>query len=164
MGHFGRRPIRLAWFVRAFPALVLNHFGQGALLVSRPETIDNTFNEMAPSWALFPLILLATAAAVIASQALISGAFSLTRQASHLGFLPRVRIAHTSTRELGQVYIGSVNYALMTACVVTVIAFGSSGSLAAYGIAVTTAMLITTLLLYSVMRLRWRWNRWSQPP
>lgn len=161
MGHFGRRPIRLAWFVLAFPALVLNYFGQGALLVSRPETIDNTFYEMAPSWALFPLILLATAAAVIASQALISGAFSLTRQASHLGFLPRVRIAHTSTRELGQVYIGSVNYALMTACVVTVIAFGSSGSLAAaYGIAVTTTMLITTLLLYSVMRLRWRWNRW----
>lgn len=161
MGHFGRRPIRLAWFVLAFPALVLNYLGQGALLVSRPETIDNTFYEMAPSWALFPLILLATAAAVIASQALISGAFSLTRQASHLGFLPRVRIAHTSTRELGQVYIGSVNYALMTACVVTVIAFGSSGSLAAaYGIAVTTTMLITTLLLYSVMRLRWRWNRW----
>lgn len=161
MGHFGRRPIRLAWFVLAFPALVLNYFGQGALLVSRPETIDNTFYEMAPSWALFPLILLATAAVVIASQALISGAFSLTRQASHLGFLPRVRIAHTSTRELGQVYIGSVNYALMTACVVTVIAFGSSGSLAAaYGIAVTTTMLITTLLLYSVMRLRWRWNRW----
>ena len=161
MGHFGRRPIRLAWFVLAFPALVLNYFGQWELLVSRPETIDNTFYEMEPSWALFTLILLATAAAVIASQALISGAFSLTRQASHLGFLPRVRIAHTSTRELGQVYIGSVNYALMTACVVTVIAFGSSGSLAAaYGIAVTTTMLITTLLLYSVMRLRWRWNRW----
>ncbi len=161
MGHFGKRPIRLAWFALAFPALVLNYFGQGALLVSRPEVIGNPFYAMAPSWALVPMIILATAAAVIASQALISGAFSLTRQASHLGFLPRIRVDHTSAQELGQVYIGSVNYALMTACVLTVLAFGSSGSLAAaYGIAVTATMLITTLLLYSVMRVRWRWNRW----
>ncbi|HEX6947703.1 MAG TPA: potassium transporter Kup [Acidimicrobiia bacterium] len=161
MGHFGKRPIRLTWFVLALPALVLNYLGQGALLMARPETIDNPFYALAPSWALVPMVVLATVAAVIASQALISGAYSLTRQASHLGFLPRIKIDHTSAHQLGQVYIGSVNYALMTACVVTILAFGSSGALAAaYGIAVTATMLITTLLLYSVMRVRWRWSRW----
>jgi KUP system potassium uptake protein len=160
MGHFGRKPIRLAWFALAFPALTLNYFGQGALLISRPEAIHNPFYAMAPSWALVPLVVLATAAAVIASQALISGAFSLTHQAVQLGFLPRMKIDHTSAREYGQVYIGSVNYALLIACVLTIVAFGSSGALAAaYGIAVTSTMLVTTILLYSVMRLRWRWSR-----
>ncbi len=162
MGHFGKRPIRFAWFVLAFPALILNYFGQGALLVDRPEVIGNPFYAMAPSWGLVPMIVLATMAAVIASQALISGAFSLTRQAIQLGLLPRMRIDHTSAQEHGQVYIGSINYALMVACVVTIVAFGSSGSLAAaYGIAVTSTMLITTILLYSVMRVRWRWNTWA---
>ena len=159
MGHFGRRPIRLAWFTVVFPALLLNYFGQGAYLVEHPEGIRNPFYAMAPGWALAPLIVLATLAAVIASQALISGAFSLTQQAVQLGFLPRMRIDHTSPREHGQVYMGAVNYALMVACVLTVFFFGSSTNLAAaYGVAVTTTMLITTILLYLVMRVRWRWG------
>jgi KUP system potassium uptake protein len=159
MGHFGRRPIRLAWFTVVFPALLLNYFGQGAYLVEHPEGIRNPFYAMAPGWALAPLIVLATLAAVIASQALISGAFSLTQQAVQLGFLPRMRIDHTSPREYGQVYMGAVNYALMVACVLTVFFFGSSTNLAAaYGVAVTTTMLITTILLYLVMRVRWRWG------
>ncbi|MEX0863782.1 MAG: potassium transporter Kup [Acidimicrobiia bacterium] len=159
MGHFGRRPIRLAWFAAAFPALLLNYFGQGAYLMAHPEAILNPFYSMAPRWTLLPLVTLATMATVIASQALITGAFSLTQQAVRLGFLPRMRIEHTSSREYGQVYMGTINYLLMIACVVTIVAFGSASSLAAaYGVAVTTTMLITTLLLFLVMRLRWRWS------
>lgn len=159
MGHFGRRPIRIGWFVLVFPALVLNYLGQAALLIADPEAIDNPFYRLAPTALLIPLVVLATAATVIASQALITGAFSLTMQAVQLGFLPRLRIDHTSPREIGQIYIGSVNYALMIACVAIVVAFRSSTALAAaYGIAVTTTMVITTILLYRVMRHRWNWN------
>jgi KUP system potassium uptake protein len=159
MGHFGRRPIRLAWFAAAFPALLLNYFGQGAYLIAHPEAILNPFYSMAPRWALLPLVVLATMATVIASQALITGAFSLTQQAVQLGFLPRMRILHTSSREYGQIYLGTVNYLLMLVCVLTILAFGSASNLAAaYGVAVTTTMLITTALLYLVMRLRWRWS------
>ncbi|MCI0679532.1 MAG: potassium transporter Kup [Actinobacteria bacterium] len=159
MGHFGRRPIRLAWFFVAFPALLINYFGQGAYLVANPAGIVNPFYGLAPSWALIPLVLLATSAAIIASQALISGAFSLTQQAVQLGFLPRMKLEHTSSREYGQIYLGSVNFALMIACALTIVSFGSATSLAAaYGVAVTATMLITTILLYLVMRLRWRWS------
>ena len=159
MGHFGRRPIQLGWFGLVFPALLLNYFGQGALLLADPAAIDNPFYRMAPTWALFPLVLLATAATVIASQALISGAFSLTRQAVQLGYLPRVRILHTSAEKIGQIYVPSVNYVLMVACVGLVFGFRSSGNLAAaYGVAVTATMAITTVLFFVVTRDRWRWK------
>jgi KUP system potassium uptake protein len=159
MGHFGKRPIRIGWFGLVFPALVANYLGQGALLISDPGAIDNPFYRMPPSWAVVPLAILATMATVIASQALISGAYSLTMQAVQLGYLPRVRIDHTSSREIGQVYISSVNTALMVACVALVFAFRSSSNLAAaYGVAVTTTMVITSLLLFIVMRERWKWN------
>jgi len=159
MGHFGRRPIRLAWVVLVMPALLLNYFGQGALLIADPETISNPFYELAPSWGRIPLIILATMATVIASQALISGAFSLTQQAIQLGYLPRMNVDHTSPREIGQVYLGAVNYLLMGTCVGVVVAFGSSSNLAAaYGVAVTTTMVITSALLYVVMRHRWGWS------
>lgn len=162
MGHFGKRPIRIGWFTLVFPALVANYLGQGALILSDPTAIDNPFYRMAPQSLLIPMIVLATAATVIASQALITGAFSLTMQAVQLGFLPRLRIDHTSPREIGQVYIGSINYGLMVSCVVLVVAFGSSSNLAAaYGIAVTTTMVITTLLLYRVTRRRWGWRVWQ---
>jgi len=159
MGHFGRRPIRLGWYAVVFPALLLNYFGQGAMLIESPADIDNPFFRMAPGWATLPLVFLATMATVIASQALISGAYSLTMQAVQLGYLPRMRIDHTSPREIGQVYISSVNWALMIACVSLVVAFQSSTNLAAaYGVAVTTTMVITTLLLFIVMRERWNWS------
>jgi KUP system potassium uptake protein len=159
MGHFGRQPIRLAWVVLVLPALLLNYFGQGALLIDSPETISNPFYELAPGWARIPLVLLATMATVIASQALISGAFSLTQQAIQLGYLPRMNIDHTSPREIGQVYLGAINYMLMVTCVAVVFAFGSSSNLAAaYGVAVTTTMVITSALLYVVMRYRWHWR------
>lgn len=162
MGHFGKRPIRLGWFTLVFPALVANYLGQGALLISDSAAIDNPFYRLSPGWMLTPMIVLATAATVIASQALITGAFSLTMQAVQLGFLPRLRIDHTSPREIGQVYIASVNYGLMIACVTLVVAFGSSTRLAAaYGIAVTTTMVITTVLLYRVVRQRWNWAWWK---
>ena len=158
MGHFGKDPIRIGWFTLVFPALVANYLGQGALLLSDPMAVDNPFYRMAPHWMRSPLIVLSTAATVIASQALITGAFSLTAQAVQLGFLPRLRVDHTSPREIGQVYIGSVNYTLMVACVALVIAFGTSSNLAAaYGIAVTTTMVLTTILLYRVIRRRWNW-------
>ena len=158
MGHFGKGPIRLGWFTLVFPALVANYLGQGALLMSDPTAIDNPFYRLSPQWMLTPMVVLATAATVIASQALITGAFSLTMQAVQLGFLPRLRIDHTSPREIGQVYIATVNYGLMLACVLLVVTFGSSSNLAgAYGIAVTSTMLITTALLYRVIRLRWAW-------
>lgn len=161
LGHFGKRPIRLAWFVVVLPALLINYFGQGALLLRSPEAIRNPFYLMVPEWALYPVVGIATAATVIASQALISGAFSLTLQAVRLGALPRLRIEHTSAKEAGQIYIPAVNRLLMVACVALVLGFGTSSRLAAaYGVAVTTTMVITTLLFYVVARQRWGWSRW----
>ena len=159
MGHFGPRPIRVDWFVIVLPALLLNYFGQGALLLEDPAAAANPFYLLAPAWAIAPLVALAVAAAVIASQAVISGAYSLTMQAVQLGFSPRVRIDHTSTRQYGQIYIGAVNWALMAGCILLVLAFRTSSSLAAaYGVAVTSTMVITTVLLYVVVRDRWRWR------
>jgi len=159
MGHFGRRPIRLAWFGGVAPALILNYFGQGALLLTDPEAAHNPFYRLAPGWALYPLVALATAATVIASQAVISGAFSLTRQAIQLGYSPRLPITHTSASEIGQIYIAPVNWALMIACCGLVLGFRSSSQLAAaYGMAVTATMVITTLLFYVVARERWGWR------
>ena len=161
MGHFGKRPIRLAWFSIVMPALTLNYFGQGALLLARPEAIKNPFYMMAPSWLLIPLVILATLAAVIASQALISGAFSVTKQVVQLGFLPRLRMLHTSAKETGQIYIPFVNWSLFVAIVFAVVMFKSSGALAsAYGIAVTTDMLITTVLTFFVIRYAWKYPFW----
>jgi KUP system potassium uptake protein len=159
MGHFGKHPIRLAWFGLVLPALVLNYLGQGALLLLSPD-VTHPFFQLAPAWALLPLVVIASAAAVIASQALISGAFSITRQAIQLGLAPRLDVEHTSAREMGQIYVPQVNWALMTATVLIVIGFGSSGALAAaYGIAVTLTMMITVLLLYVVATERWRWPK-----
>jgi KUP system potassium uptake protein len=160
MGHFGRRPIQLGWYSLVLPALLLNYFGQGALLLDQPELAASPFFRMAPAWALLPLVGLATMATVIASQALVSGAFSVTMQAVQLGFLPRVRIDHTSAREFGQVYLPMVNLALMVGSITLVLGFRSSTNLAAaYGIAVAATMLITTLLLAAVARERWSWSR-----
>jgi KUP system potassium uptake protein len=156
MGHFGKRPIRLAWFALVLPALVLNYFGQGAMLLADPTKVGNPFYEMAPAWALFPLIALATLATVIASQALITAAFSVTKQAIQLGYLPRLRIVHTSVRETGQVYLPFVNWTLYGSIVAAVVFFGSSNALAsAYGIAVTLDMTITTLMTFFVIRYAW---------
>jgi KUP system potassium uptake protein len=158
MGHFGKRPIRVAWFALVLPALLLNYFGQGALLLSNPRAAEQPFFLLAPEWALFPLVGLATAAAIIASQALISGAFSLTRQAIQLGYCPRLDIEHTSSHEIGQVYVPQVNWALMISTIAIVIGFGSSTALAAaYGIAVTLTMVITAVLLHVVATERWKW-------
>jgi KUP system potassium uptake protein len=158
MGHFGKRPIRFAWFSLVLPALLLNYFGQGALLLLNPAAAHQPFFLLAPAWALYPLVLIATAAAVIASQALISGAFSLTRQAIQLGYLPWMDIEHTSPEEMGQIYVPRVNMAIAVATILIVIGFGSSSALAAaYGIAVTMTMVITTLLLYTVATERWHW-------
>jgi len=158
MGHFGKRPIRLAWFGLVMPALVLNYFGQGAMLLQSPEKAGNPFYEMAPGWALYPLIALATAAAVIASQALISAAFSVTKQAIQLGYMPRLRILHTSVRETGQIYVPFVNWGLFVCVVGAVLAFGSSGRLAgAYGITVTIDMTITTIMTFFVIRYGWKY-------
>jgi len=158
MGHFGKRPIRLAWFALAMPALVLNYFGQGALLLAHPENANNPFYEMAPHWALYPLIALATCATVIASQALITAAFSITKQAIQLGYLPRMHIHHTSVKEAGQVYVPVVNWGLFACIVFAVALFGSSSKLAgAYGIAVTIDMLITTTMTFFVLRYGWKY-------
>jgi KUP system potassium uptake protein len=158
LGHFGRRPIRLAWFTLVLPALLLNYFGQGALLLTDGEAADQPFFMLAPGWARLPLVALATAAAIIASQALISGAFSLTRAAIQLGYAPRLDVEHTSSWEMGQVYVPQVNWFLAISCLLIVIAFQSSAALAAaYGIAVALTMLITGTLLPIVGRLRWRW-------
>ena len=158
MGHFGKRPIRTAWFGLVMPALVVNYFGQGAMLLSHPENVNNPFYEMAPSWAVYPLIGLATCATVIASQALITAAFSVTKQAIQLGYLPRLRIAHTSVKEAGQVYVPFVNWSLYVCIVLAVVAFGSSSKLAgAYGIAVTIDMLITTTMTFFVIRYAWKY-------
>jgi len=161
MGHFGRRSIRLAWYAVVLPALLLNYFGQGALMLSRGASITNPFYEMVPRFALYPMLVIATAAAVIASQALISGVFSLTRQAVQLGYWPRVTIKHTSGDAEGQIYVPEMNYALMLGCVWLVFAFrveGSSGLAAAYGIAVTGTMGITSILFGAVAQERWGWS------
>jgi len=158
LGHFGKAPIRLAWFVVVMPALTLNYFGQGALLLAQPEAVKNPFYMMAPDWALLPLVLLATLATVIASQALITGAFSVTKQVIQLGYLPRLNIQHTSVRDTGQIYLPFVNWGLFTAIVLAVVLFRSSSNLAAaYGIAVTLDMLITTVLTFFVLRYGWRY-------
>jgi KUP system potassium uptake protein len=162
MGHFGRAPIRLAWFAAVFPALVLNYFGQGALLLSDPTAAAHPFFRMAPSWALYPLVALATVATVIASQAVISGAYSLTRQAIQLGYCPRLTVQHTSEKQMGQVYMPWINWALLVAVLALVLGFGSSSALAsAYGIAVTGTMAIDTILLYFVVARVWRWGRYT---
>jgi KUP system potassium uptake protein len=161
MGHFGRRPIRLAWFGMALPALLLNYFGQGALLLADPSGIDNPFYRLVPTPLLYPMVVVSTVAAVVASQALISGAFSLTRQAVQLGYSPRVTVVHTSRHEAGQIYIPEVNTGLMLACLALVLGFRSSTNLAgAYGIAVTGTMSITTVLFAHVARTRLRWPVW----
>jgi KUP system potassium uptake protein len=158
MGHFGKRPIRFAWFALVLPALLLNYFGQGALLLTHPEAIEQPFFLLVPGWGLVPLVVLATAAAIIASQALISGAFSLTQQAIQLGYAPRLEIEHTSHHEMGQVYVPQVNWALMICTILIVIGFESSTALAAaYGIAVTLTMVITAMLLQVVATERWGW-------
>jgi KUP system potassium uptake protein len=158
LGHFGKKPIRLAWFSVVMPALTLNYFGQGALLLKNPEAVKNPFYLMAPDWALIPLLLLATMAAVIASQALISGAFSVTKQVIQLGYLPRLNIQHTSVRDTGQIYIPLVNWGLFVTIVLAVVMFRSSSNLAAaYGIAVCTDMLITTVLTFYVIRYSWNY-------
>lgn len=161
MGHFGKKPIRLAWFSVVMPALTLNYFGQGALLLQNPDAVKNPFYMMAPSWALIPLIIMATMAAVIASQALITGAFSVTKQVIQLGYLPRLRIVHTSARDAGQIYIPFVNWTLFGGIVLAVAMFKSSSNLAAaYGIAVTADMLITTVLTFFVVRYHWKYPLW----
>lgn len=159
MGHFGRKPIRLAWFLVAFPALVLNYFGQGAILLNDASAISNPFYLLAPKWALLPLVVLSTLATVIASQALISGLFSVTRQAVQLGFSPRMQIVHTSSKEIGQIYIPFINWALFVGVIWVVVSFKESSALAsAYGIAVTGTMLITTILAFEVAIEKWRWR------
>lgn len=158
MGHFGKKPIRLAWFSIVMPCLTLNYFGQGALLLESPEAVKNPFFNMAPDWALLPLVLLATMATVIASQALISGAFSVTKQAIQLGYLPRLNLLHTSEHDTGQIYIPVVNWGLFATIVLAVVMFKSSSNLAAaYGIAVTLDMLITTVLTFFVIRYSWKY-------
>ena len=159
MGHFGPRPIRLTWFVIVLPALLLNYFGQGALVLRDPAAVENPFYLLAPRWFLYPLLGIATFAAIVASQALISGAFSLAQQTIQLGFSPRLTVIHTSRSEFGQIYTPEVNIALMVGCLLLVTGFGSSSALgAAYGIAVTGTMAITTLLFYAVARTRWKWS------
>jgi KUP system potassium uptake protein len=159
MGHLGRRPIQLAWLYVVLPALLLNYYGQGASILSDASAAENPFWALTPGWTLYPMLALATAAAVIASQALISGVFSLTRQAVQLGYWPRVRVVHTSEREEGQVYIPDVNYLMMAACIALLLMFPSSSALAAaYGIAVTGTMIITSLLFFVVARRRFGWG------
>ncbi|NOY53282.1 MAG: potassium transporter Kup [Deltaproteobacteria bacterium] len=165
MGHFGKGPIQAGWFAIVFPSLLLNYFGQGALLIGDPGAVDNLFYRLAPAWALYPLILLATAATVIASQAVISGAFSLTRQAVQLGYFPRLAVLHTSTEQIGQIYVPFINWILMAGTVCLVIGFRHSGNLAAaYGIAVSATMVITTILMFFVARRRWKWRLFAVLP
>ena len=161
MGHFGRKPIQLAWFVLVFPSLVLNYFGQGALMLVEPSKADNPFFNMVPGWFLIPMVVMATLATVIASQATISGTFSVTKQAIQLGYLPRLRVLHTSVRDTGQIYIPGVNWLQYAAIVVAVLHFGSSSALAtAYGIAVTATMVLTTVMTFFVIRYRWNYPWW----
>ena len=160
MGHFGVSPIRKAWLYFVLPSLVLNYFGQGTLILRDPTAIKNPFYLLAPDWALLPLVVLATCATVIASQAVISGAFSLTRQAIQMGYCPRLTITHTSDREMGQIYVPFINWMLLIAVMMLVVGFQNSGNLAAaYGIAVTLAMAIDSLLIYVVLTKLWHWNR-----
>ena len=161
MGHFGKKPIRIAWFFVVMPSLTLNYFGQGALLLSDPSAVTNPFFNMAPDWLLVPLVGLATAATVIASQALISGAFSVTKQVVQMGFLPRLQVLHTSVKDTGQIYIPFVNWGLFAVIVLAVMMFKSSSNLAAaYGIAVCTDMLITTVLTFFVIHYGWKYPFW----
>jgi KUP system potassium uptake protein len=161
MGHFGKKPIRVAWFSVVMPCLTLNYFGQGALLLAEPEAVKNPFFNMAPDWALIPMVILATAATVIASQALITGAFSVTKQVIQLGYLPRLQILHTSEKETGQIYMPLVNWGLFVVIVLAVVMFKTSSNLAAaYGIAVCTDMLITTVLTFFVIRYAWKYPLW----
>jgi len=160
MGHFGLKPIRLAWFGLVFPALLLNYFGQGALLISEPQAIANPFYLLAPNWAMYPMLFLATLVTVIASQAVISGAFSVTRQAILLGYCPRMNIRHTSGAEMGQVYVPAVNWLLMASVSILVLSFKSSSALAsAYGIAVTGTMIVDTILAFVVIKALWQWRQ-----
>lgn len=162
MGHFGLKPIRYAWFGLVFPALLLNYFGQGALLIINPEAIQNPFYLLAPTWALYPLLIISTLATVIASQAVISGAFSMTRQAIQLGYCPRMTVLHTSGEEIGQVYVPAINWLLMVAVFILVLSFESSTALAsAYGLAVTGTMISTTLLAFIVIQALWKWNKYN---
>jgi KUP system potassium uptake protein len=162
MGHFGKRPIRVAWYLIVLPALSLNYFGQGAILLESPAAARNPFYALVPGWALYPMVGIATAAAIVASQALISGAFSLTRQAIQLGYSPRMNIVHTSSSKIGQIYIPQVNNALWVACIGLVLAFRSTNNLAAtYGVAVTGTMATTTVLLLVVARNHWKWSLWK---
>jgi KUP system potassium uptake protein len=162
MGHFGRRPIRWAWYGMVMPALLLNYFGQGALLLTTAGVGKNPFYALVPDWARYPMVALATAAAVIASQALISGVFSLTNQATQLGFWPRMNVVHTSETQEGQIYLPGMNYALMIGCLILVLSFGSSSDLAAtYGIAVTGDMIMTSIGFFAVARLAWKWPLWQ---
>src|SRR3954466_10478157 len=161
VGHFGKRAVRIAWFALVAPALVLNYFGQGALLIANPKALENPFYLSYPGWALYPMIALATAATVIASQATISGAYSMTRQAIQLGYLPRMDIEHTSAKTMGQIYVPAVNWTLLVIVAAAVIVFGSSSRLAnAYGVAVMGTMLVTTFLTYFVLRYGWRYPLW----
>ena len=161
MGHFGRRPIRAGWVYFVLPALMINYLGQGALLIAQPEAIHNPFFLLAPEWFRLPLVLIATMATVIASQAVISGAFSVTQQAIHLGYIPRIKITHTSAAAASQIYIPTINWALMVMVILLVLVFQTSSNLtAAYGIAVTGAMFIDTCLLAVVLFALWGWNKW----
>ncbi len=162
LGHFHERAIQLDWFCVVGPSLLLNYFGQGALVLARPETVDNPFYLLAPSWARYPLLILATMAAIIASQAIISGSFSLTRQAVQLGYFPRLLVRHTSAREIGQIYVPLVNWLLMIATIAVVVGFQNSSNVAsAYGVALTATMLITTVLASVVTRRLWGWKLWQ---
>lgn len=161
MGHFGKQPIRLAWFWYVSPALILNYFGQGALILQNPKAIENPFFMMAPDWAIIPMVILATLATIIASQAVISGAFSMTRQAVRMGYLPNMKILHTSADEAGQIYMPFINWALFVCILVVIVMFGESAKLgAAYGIAVTGTMAITTILACYVAAYNWQWPMW----
>ncbi|HET9227785.1 MAG TPA: KUP/HAK/KT family potassium transporter, partial [Thermoanaerobaculia bacterium] len=162
LGHFGVRPIQIGWFSVVMPGLLLNYFGQGALLLRNPGAADNPFYRLAPEWSLYPLMILATMATVIASQAVISGVFSLTRQAVQLGYAPRMEIVHTSERQIGQIYVPLANWGLMLGTIALVMKFRTASNLAAaYGIAVTTTMIITTLLAFVVARRIWGWKLWA---
>src|SRR4051812_40877100 len=161
VGHFGARAVRVAWFGMVAPALVLNYFGQGALLIADPKALENPFYLSYPSWALYPMVALATAATVIASQATISGAYSMTQQAIQLGYLPRMEIQHTSAKTIGQIYVPAVNWILLAVVAAAVVGFGSSSKLAsAYGVAVMGTMLVTTFLTYFVVRYAWGFPLW----
>ncbi len=160
LGHFGRKPIRLVWFYLVLPSLLLNYFGQGALLLANPKEAFHPFYAMVPDWAAIPMVILATIATIIASQAVITGVFSLTRQAIQLGYLPRLKVLHTSARHFGQIYVPQVNWLVMISTLGLVVGFQSSSHLAAaYGVAVTSTMLISTILFYVVARAKWHWNR-----